>query len=111
LAGTEVTEERRLPLVGYLGDSSPEGLDNNPAFYDCRILITEMTFLAASHRKDKIHKHGHMHLDDYVERRSRFRNELIVAAHVSTRYHEKQARKMVEKAFPDMLDGRLKVVM
>ena len=34
-----------------------------------------MTFVAPQHRKDKIHKHGHMHLDDYVERRERFENE------------------------------------
>ena len=27
LAGTEVTDERRVPRVAYLGDSSPEGLD------------------------------------------------------------------------------------
>ena len=28
----------------------------------------EMTFVAPSHRKDKIHKFGHMHLDDFLER-------------------------------------------
>ncbi len=111
LAGTEVTEERRLPLVAYLGDSSPPGLDNNPAMYDAKILITELTFVAPSHRKDKIHKFGHMHLDDYVQRADRFKNEIIIAGHVSTRYHEKQARKYIEKALPDMLGGRLKVLI
>ena len=51
------------------------------------MLICEMTFVAPDHRKDKIHKFGHMHLDDLVERRDRFKNELIIAAHFSTRYH------------------------
>ena len=111
LAGTDVTEERRLPLVAYLGDSAPPGLDNNPAMYEAKILITELTFVAPNHRKDKIHKFGHMHLDDYIERASRFQNELIVAGHVSTRYSPKQARKYVEKAFPDMLGGRLKFLV
>ena len=111
LSGVDVTEERRLPLIAYLGDSSPEGLDNNPAMYEARILITEMTFVAPSHRKEKIHKHGHMHLDDYVQRRSRFKNEVIIAGHLSTRYHEKQARRFIEKALPDMLDGRLHVLI
>ena len=38
--------------------------------YQPRVLITEMTFVAPSHRKDKIHKFGHMHLDDLVERQA-----------------------------------------
>ena len=109
LSGVEVSEERRLPLLAYLGDSAPEGLDNNPAMYDAQILIAEMTFVAPSHRKDKIHKFGHMHLDDYVDRRDRFRNERIICAHFSTRYHDRQIRHFVERAFPDMLDGRLQL--
>jgi ribonuclease Z len=107
LSGVEVTEERRFPLVAYTGDTSPEGLDNNPVLYDAKILITEMSFVSPGHRKDKIHKHGHMHLDDFVERRDRFRNELIVAGHFSTRYHDKQIVHYVRKALPDLLGGRL----
>jgi ribonuclease Z len=106
-SGTEVTEERRLPRLAYLGDSSPEGLDNCPAMFEAQVLITELTFVAPRHRKDKIHKFGHMHLDDLIERRSRFRNELIVASHFSTRYHQNQVRQHVSQALPDMLDGRL----
>lgn len=107
LAGTEVTEERRMPRVAYLGDSSPEGLDNCPALYKAQVLITEMTFVAPGHRKEKIHKFGHIHLDDLIERRDRFRNELIIASHFSTRYNAKQIRQHVERSMPDMLDGRL----
>jgi len=75
--------------------------------YEAKILIAEMTFVAPRHRKDKIHKHGHMHLDDFLERRDRFRNERIIAAHFSTRYHAQQVRAFVERVLPDMLDGRL----
>jgi ribonuclease Z len=107
LSGVEVSEERRFPLVGYTGDTAPEGLDANPAMYDAKILITEMSFIAPSHRKEKIHKHGHMHLDDFVERRDRFANELVIAAHFSTRYHDKQVQHFVRKALPDLLGGRL----
>ena len=107
LGGTEVTDEARFPRFAYLGDSSPDGLDASPAMYEADVLIVEMTFVAPRHRKDKIHKFGHMHLDDLIERRGRFRNELIIAAHFSTRYHSKQVRHYVEKTLPDMLDGRL----
>jgi ribonuclease Z len=107
LGGTEVTEETRLPVVAYLGDSAPEGLDACPAMFDAQILITELTFVAKSHRKDKIHKFGHIHLDDIVERRERFRNEVIVASHFSTRYEPERIETIVKRTLPDMLDGRL----
>lgn len=109
LAGTEVTEELRDPVLAYLGDSAPPGLDDNPVMYEAKILICELTFVAPGHRKEKIHKFGHIHLDDIIERRDRFKNELVIAGHLSTRYHENSVRKMVEKALPDMLDGRLKL--
>jgi ribonuclease Z len=107
LSGVDVTSEQRIPLLGYLGDTSPEGLDQCPDMYRAKVLIAEMTFVAPSHRKEKIHKHGHMHLDDFVERRERFQNERVIASHFSTRYHSKQIRTLVERALPDMLGGRL----
>lgn len=105
--GVEITHETRSPVVGYLGDSSPRGLDETPDLYKAKILITEMTFLTPGHRKEVIHKSGHMHLDDYVERADRFENEAIIAGHFSTRYNRRQAVRHVEKAFPDMMGGRL----
>lgn len=107
LSGQDVTAEVRVPLVGYLGDSAPEGLDDCPALYEAQVLITELTFVAPNHRKERIHKHGHMHLDDLVVRRDRFRNELIIASHFSTRYHQKRIRDCVERALPGLMDGRL----
>jgi ribonuclease Z len=109
LSGVDVTAETRIPRVAYLGDSAPEGLDNNPAMYDAQILITEMTFVAPSHRKEKIHKFGHMHLDDILERRDRFKNELIIAGHFSTRYQDDRIRRLVTRKIPDMLGGRLEL--
>jgi ribonuclease Z len=109
MAGTEITRETRVPLFAYTGDTSPPGLDNNPIFYEAKILISELTFVAPEHRKEKIHKHGHMHIDDYRQRADRFNNELVIAAHLSTRYNAGQVRRFVNKALPEMLDGRLKL--
>jgi ribonuclease Z len=107
LGGTDVTYETRVPRVAYLGDSAPEGLDACPAMYEAEVLIMEMTFVAPSHRKERIHKYGHTHLDDVVERRDRFHNRAVIGTHFSTRYHSRQIRATVEKALPDLLDGRL----
>ncbi len=109
LGGTEVTQERRIPRVAYLGDSSPEGLDDCPAMFEAEVLILEVTFVAPSHRKQKIHKFGHMHLDDLVERRDRLKNEVIIASHFSTRYDARQIHHWVRRALPDLLGGRLHV--
>jgi ribonuclease Z len=104
-----VTREVRLPLVAYTGDTAPAGLDACPAAYEAKVLITELSFIRANHRRDKIHKYGHMHLDDFVERQGRFRNELIVAGHFSTRYHPTEVTRMLAKKLPDALRDRLKV--
>lgn len=109
LSGTEVTHELRMPRLAYLGDSAPQGLDQCPAMYEAQVLVLEMTFVAPSHRKDKIHKYGHIHLDDVVERRARFKNELIIASHFSTRYNSKRIRDLVARALPDMLGQRLEL--
>jgi ribonuclease Z len=108
-SGTEVTHEIRIPLIGYTGDTAPRGLDNNPEFYKVKVLITEMTFIAPDHRRHLIHKNGHMHLDDFVERADKFENELIIASHFSTRYIRQQAEKIIKRRIPDMLDNRLKI--
>lgn len=109
MGGEEVAEEVRQPLVAYAGDTAPAGLDNCPAMYEAKILICEMTFVSPEHRKEKIHKFGHIHLDDFVDRQDRFQNEVVIAAHLSTRYHPNAVKRMVEKRLPGMLDGRLKL--
>jgi ribonuclease Z len=109
LSGVEVTREVRTPLVAYTGDTSPAGLDNNPVVYEVKILITELSFIRPNHRREKIHKFGHMHLDDFVERADRFRNELIICAHFSTRYHPQEVRRFVEGKLPPRLRDRIKL--
>ena len=107
LGGTPVSEETRIPVFAYTGDTSPAGLDDNPEFFEAKILVAEMTFVAPGHRRDKIHKHGHTHVDDFRERADRFNNDVIIAGHFSTRYSDRQVRQWVERRLPDGLDGRL----
>jgi ribonuclease Z len=108
LSGVAITREVRLPLVAYTGDTAPTGLDACPACFEAKILITEMSFIRAAHRRDKIHKFGHMHLDDFVERAGRFKNELIVAGHFSTRYHPNEVRKLLDARLPPELKSKMK---
>jgi ribonuclease Z len=107
IAGTEVTHEIRMPRVAYLGDSSIEGLDRNPDMYRAEILIMEMTFAAKAHAAEEIDKHGHIHLDDIVDRRDKFANQVVIAGHFSTRYTSSSAEQLVAQSLPDMLGGTL----
>lgn len=109
LSGTQVTRELRTPLLAYTGDTSPGGLDNYAPVYDAKVLITEMSFIRAKHRREKIHKFGHMHLDDFLDRADRFKNELIICAHFSTRYQEDEIRRIVDAKLPDNLRRRVKL--
>ncbi len=109
LAGEDVTQEVRVPLVCYCGDTAPGGLDNYAPVYQSRVLITEMTFFRPDHRKEKIHKFGHTHLDDIIERAEKFENELIILAHFSTRYQENQVRREVQKRLPESLRERVEL--
>jgi ribonuclease Z len=109
LAGTEVTREVRTPLLAYTGDTSPAGLDNCPAAFEAKVLITELSFIRPNHRREKIHKFGHMHLDDFLERADRFKNELIICAHFSTRYHPQEVRKYLDAKLPESLRSRMKL--
>jgi ribonuclease Z len=107
--GAAVTREVRTPLVAYTGDTSPAGLDNFPAVYEAKILITEVSFIRPNHRREKIHKFGHMHLDDIVERADRFHNQLIIFSHFSTRYHAQEIRRFIEGKLPAHLAERVKL--
>jgi ribonuclease Z len=109
LSGTEVTREVRTPVLAYTGDTSPAGLDAYPAVFQAKVLITELSFIRPNHRREKIHKFGHMHLDDLLERADRFKNELIVCAHFSTRYHPSEVRRLVEAKLPASLRDRVKL--
>lgn len=109
LGGEDVTHEVRIPLVCYVGDSAPAGLDGYPPIYEAQVLITELTFFRPEHRKEKIHKFGHTHLDDIVERAGKFKNELIIFAHFSTRYQEQQIRTAIEQKLPASIKDRVKL--
>lgn len=109
LSGVPVTTEIRTPLVAYTGDTSPAGLDGYPPVYQAKILITEMSFIRPNHRREKIHKFGHMHLEDFIERADRFHNEVIICSHYSTRYHPQEVQRFLASRLPPSLRDRILV--
>ena len=66
-----------------------------------------MTFFRPDHRKEKIHKYGHMHLDDILDRADQFENELIILSHLSTRTAVDSAAIALKKRLPQSLYDRV----
>jgi ribonuclease Z len=108
-AGNEVTFETLSPLVCFTGDTAPPGLDSHDDVFEAEVLITEMTFFRPEHRKEKIHKFGHMHLDDILDRADRFNNELVILSHLSTRTAVAAAEKALRNSLPDHLVDRVRL--
>jgi ribonuclease Z len=107
ISGVEVSREIRIPKVAYLGDSRIQALDENPVMLQADILIMELSFVAKRHRGERIHKYGHIHLDDLVDRQQQFQNNTVIASHFSTRYLDLEIETTVRRRLPDMLNGRL----
>jgi len=107
LSGKEVTDESLTPLVCFTGDTSAEGLDAHPDIMRAEVLITEMTFFRPDHRREKIRKFGHLHLDDLIDRADKFENELLILAHLSTRTHTGEAERRIRQIVPQHLRERM----
>lgn len=111
LAGAVVDQECRIPLLCYTGDTTPEALDKYAPAFESRILITEMSFFHPDHIPTKVHKFGHTHMYDIVFRSEKFKNELIILSHFSTRYHDGQFKNLVKEKFPPSLQDRVMLWM
>jgi ribonuclease Z len=107
--GVEVTFEHRSPLFAYTGDTSPQGLDENPDFLRAKFLVTEMTFTRPNHPRENVHAYGHMHLEDFVERADRFENERVIVGHVSSRYELSEAQEAAAQRLPERLRERVMI--
>ena len=109
LSGIEITKEVRSPMVAYTGDTSPAGLDSNPDFFEAKILITEMSFFRQAHKRSKVHRFGHMHLDDFIERADRFKNKYVLCGHASTRYTDEEIIRIFQKKMPASLAEKIRL--
>ncbi|WP_040887580.1 MBL fold metallo-hydrolase [Zavarzinella formosa] len=108
-SGVELTSEVTIPLLCHTGDTSAAGWDSEPAVFASQILMTEMSFAREEHSRDRIRAFGHTHLDDFVEQAERFQNELIIAAHLTTRDEPGQFREWAKARLPAGLFERLRI--
>jgi len=113
-AGTEITYIKEVPLVAYMGDTSPGSHFGRPDVAGAQILITECTFIEPGHRsRARVGKH--LHLKDLADILPKVEAEAVVITHLSRRTHLGQAKSQLEKVLRPsdrervylLMDGRV----
>lgn len=90
------------PLITYVPDTLPEGLDNLPeAAWNASVLAVECSFLDDRKPLDKVRKGKHLRLDDIIERLDRFHGEHILLFHFSRMYKTEEITEIVTQRLPD----------
>ena len=103
--GTEVTRREEIPLLAYTGDCAPAIFDAAPELFTARVLLIECSFVLPEDR-DRARAYAHLHLEDFLERASDFRNEAIVLTHFSQRYRVEEIREAL-RSLPEALARRV----
>ncbi len=99
--GDALFYEQVRPLVAYVPDTLPEGLDRLPeAAWQARVLAVEATFLDDRKPIEKVRKGGHLVLDDLLERLDRFTGEHLLLFHFSRLYTPAEIRAIVDARIP-----------
>lgn len=106
----EITRTLEIPLVAYLGDTSPGGHLLRDDVRKAQIVICECTFFEPDHKgRAKIGKH--MHVDDIVEWLGVLECEALIITHVSRRTHLTFARDQLRKSLSDQQMRRVRLLM
>ena len=109
-SGQEITYIKEIPLITYMGDTSPGSHFSLPEVTGAKILITECTFFEPDHR-DRARVGKHMHLSDIVKILPTLEAEAVVINHLSRRTHLGQAREQIERVIPDQMRGKVFLLM
>jgi ribonuclease Z len=108
--GQDITYTKEVPLVAYMGDTSPGDFFFRPDVANAKILISECTFTEPDHRdRAKIGKH--LHIADYADILPRLNCENVVLTHVSRRSHLGMARQQLDKVIPPNFRDRVFLLM
>lgn len=106
--GEQITYTKEVPLITYMGDTSPGAHFHRDEVTQAKVLIVECTFLEYGHR-DRARVGKHMHLSDITRLLPNLACEAVVLTHLSRRTHMRQAREQLEKAIPE--DQRQRVFL
>jgi len=106
-AGETVTQEHETIEVVFCGDTSIDVLERETCVRTAKILILEVTFLDDRVSVESARRHGHVHLDEVLERAHLFENEHVVFTHFSARYSSREIQRILNERLPPSLQQRV----
>lgn len=107
--GQAIDDPVRAPLLAVTGDTTIEGVLEHPQVLAAPRLIMEATFLDDQIDQAGSKRRGHVHLDDVLQHADLFQCQDLVLNHVSPRYGQEDAEKLVRDALPPGLRERTRV--
>lgn len=95
----EITDEIKIPMIAFTGDTQIDAILNNDEFLNATILLMECThfeFDTTSNSCVEVQdaafarrvNHGHVHFKQILENINKFKNKFIVLCHFSQKYRK-----------------------
>lgn len=99
-SGITVDEIIEEPLMSFSGDTQLEFLWNQEWITRSKYLLIETTYIDDRKTTAQAREWGHIHLDELLEALPRIQSERIVLMHISSRYGDREAQKILEEKIP-----------
>jgi ribonuclease Z len=90
-------------MISFCSDSGPRLFELEPRLLDTPILVVECTFIGEEER-ERAHRFGHLHVDDFAAVADRLRAKSIVLHHLSRRYDSAALLSVVKSTLPRLSD-------
>lgn len=109
-SGADVTYLVDIPWIAFTGDTTFQGLLDNPVLFQAKILIMECTYMDFDPEETQkfAKKRSHTHIKDIEDHHEKFQNEVIVLCHFSRRYKRDQIIERVDQ-LNNLFGDRLEV--
>ncbi|QDK45958.1 MBL fold metallo-hydrolase [Bdellovibrio sp. ZAP7] len=105
--GEDVNEIHHHPMVTFTGDTQIEFLGVRPWVKKSKILIMESTYLDDRKTIANAREWGHTHLDEIIPHLDEIESEQIVLIHISSRYSDAEALRLIKSRIPDKHHDRI----
>lgn len=95
--GIAISEEYRVPLLSFTGDTRVEVLERTPELQQTECLVIEASFLDERVPVASAREMGHIHLDELVARRALLPKADVVLSHFSSRYRPEEIARLLKQ--------------
>ena len=97
--GVEINDIIDVPIFGYTGDTTIQGVIQHQEFTNCQILVMECTYIGIDDHDtiEECQNRGHVHLEQIISNLKSFKNEYIVLCHFSRRYKRQQILDKIDQ--------------